>query len=149
MSEHDLLSESEAYLDGLFGAGAGHRHTTYLDALPHSELREQLHRAHAWAARDEHLSVPEHYLIGMSVLYALRAYGPAGMFARTLLLLDVSEPTVIEAVARLAIWIGPVQAGEAAGHLTRAIADYHARGLGSMDAWLPGVADHVKGACHD
>ena len=141
-----LVEQSQAAIDRLFGPGAGKRHTAFLDGLPHAELQTGLHRAHVWAARGAHLSPQEHYLIGMAVLYAQRVYGPAGMFARTLLHLQVDPATVVEAVARLALWIGPVQAAEAAGHLSKAITDYQEHGLASLEAWLPGIGAEPTGA---
>jgi hypothetical protein len=144
--EPGLAEQSQAALDRLLGPGAGKRHTAFLDELPHPELAAALHRAHLWAVRDEHLSPQEHYLIGMTVLYAQRAYGPAGMFARTLLHLKTDSATVVEAVARLALWIGPVQAAEAAGHLMKAVTDYQDHGLASLEAWLPGISDAPAGA---
>ncbi len=146
MNDPGLVKQSQAALDRLFGPGAGRRHTAFLDGLPHAELRTALHRAHLWAAQDEHLSPQEHYLLGMTVLYAQRAYGPAAMFARTLLHLQVDPATVYEAVARLALWIGPVQAAEAAGHLQKAVTGYQDHGLASLEAWLPGIGAEPAGA---
>ena len=146
MNAPDLVEQSQAALDRLFGPGAGQRHTAFLDGLPHAELRAELHRAHVWAASGEYLSPREHYLIGMAVLYAQRAYGPAGMFARTLLHLQTDPEAVVEAVARLALWVGPVQAAEAAGHLAKAVAAYQQHGLASLEAWLPGIGARTTGA---
>jgi alkylhydroperoxidase/carboxymuconolactone decarboxylase family protein YurZ len=133
----DLLRRSKAYLDRLFGAGAGEKHAVFLDHLEHRELREMLHRYHAMEANTEHLSVEENYLIGMSVLLAQRAYGPASMFAKTLLHLGTKKEKLLEAVARLSMWIGGVPAAEAAAYVQRAIREYEEHGLASMAAWFP------------
>ena len=133
----DLRAASEAYLDALFGPGAGLRHSRFLEQVEHPGLRESLHRCHQTEADTRMLSVEENYLIGMCVLYALHSFGPAGMFARTLLHLGVDREKLLEAVARLAMWTGPVPAAVAAGHLQRAADDYARHGIASLDAWFP------------
>jgi hypothetical protein len=132
-----LLAASEAYLDGIFGPGAGKAHTQFLARLGNPPLEEALHRAHAQQADQRLLSVTEHYLIGICVLCATKGYAPAAMFAKTLRHLGVSAEKIREAVARLAIWIGPVPAAEAAGHVGKAIAEYERDGLRSLAAWFP------------
>ncbi|MFD6529568.1 hypothetical protein [Streptomyces sp. NPDC060184] len=133
----DPLTASEAYLDALFGPGAGRRHSRFLEHVEHPGLREALHRCHRTEADTRVLSVEENYLIGMCVLYALHCFGPAGMFARTLLHLGVDRAKLLEAVARLEMWTGPVPAAVAAGHLQRAADDWARRGTASLDAWFP------------
>ncbi|GLW04060.1 hypothetical protein [Streptomyces lavendulae] len=144
-----LVTESEAYLDALFGPGAGHRHTRFLARIGHPNLREDLHRCHQRQADGRLLSVEENYLLGMCVLYATHCPEPAGMFARTLLHLGVEGDKLLEAVARLAMWIGPIPAAGAAARLQHALDDYTEHGIDSMRAWFPGPdplrrpADHT------
>ncbi len=138
MTREDLLARSEAYLDRLFGEGAGRRHTAFLDRLEPPALREALHRCHVLEGDETHLSVAENYLLGMIVLCALRSWGPAGMFAKTLLHLGTPRGKVLEAVGRLAMWIGPIPAAEAAGHVHKAVREYEERGVASLEAWFPG-----------
>jgi alkylhydroperoxidase/carboxymuconolactone decarboxylase family protein YurZ len=133
----DRKQRSERYLDELFGAGAGARHSAFIDRLAHPALREALHGYHVLEADTRHLSVAENYLLGMVVLCAQRAYGPAAMFAKTLLHLGVAREKLLEATARLAMWIGGIAAAEAAAHIQKAIGEYEQRGLASLDAWFP------------
>ena len=137
MPDDELLERSEQYLDRLFGPGAGRRHRVFLDRLESLPLRETLHGYHLLEADETRLSVEENYLLGLVVLCAVRSFGPAAMFAKTLLHLGTPREKVLEAVARLSMWIGGVPAAEAAGHVQRAIRDYEERGLASMDAWFP------------
>jgi len=139
MSDDDpeLLRRSEAYLDGIFGPGAGASHSAFLRSIENPSLREQLHRCHVLEADERALTVAENYLLGVCVLCALRSFGPASMFAKTLLHLGVKKEKVLEAVARLAMWIGPVPAAEAAGHIQKAIRDWEARGQASLEGWFP------------
>jgi len=85
---------------------------------------------------------------GMTVIGVGRDKRPAAMFARTLLHLGVEAGKLLEVCARLAIWVGPIQAAEAAGHLQKAIRDYQEDGLGSLERWLPGIADRTTGTRH-
>ncbi len=135
--EEDLVRRSEAYLDGLFGPGRGRRHTAFLGRLESGALRDAMHRCHLTEADTTHLSVEENYLLGVCVLAALRSYGPAGMFAKTLRHRGVPRAKILEAVGRLAMWIGPIPAAEAAGHVQKALADYDERGEASLAAWFP------------
>ena len=128
---------SEVYLDQIFGAGAGARHTAFLATLPSPALRDGLHRYHVLESDAEHLSVADNYLIGVCVLCATKSYGPAGMFAKTLLHLGVPKQRIFAAVSRLEMWIGGVPAAEALGHVARAVREYEAEGLASMKAWFP------------
>ena len=73
----------------------------------------------------------------MVVLCAQRAFGPAAMFAKTLLHLGVAREKLLEAIARLAMWVGGIAAAEAAAHIQKAIGEYEQRGLASLDAWFP------------
>jgi alkylhydroperoxidase/carboxymuconolactone decarboxylase family protein YurZ len=140
-TDHDLKQRSERYLDGLFGAGAGARHSAFIDRLEHPALRDTLHGYHVLEADTRHLSVAENYLLGMVVLCAQRNFGPAAMFAKTLLHLGVSRDKLLAATARLAMWIGGIAAAEAAGHIQKAIGDYEQRGQASLDAWFPPAAE--------
>src|SRR5215213_8895266 len=95
---------SQRYVDGLFGAGAGARHAAFIERLASPVLRETLHTYHVIEADTRHLSVEENYLLGMAVLCAQRAYGPAAMFAKTLLHMGVKREKITEAIARLSMW---------------------------------------------
>jgi hypothetical protein len=117
----ELLSASEKYLDRLFGPGAGSAHSRFLRALKNPGLEEDLHRAHANQANESALSVQEHYLVGMAVLCATRTYGAAQMFAKTLRHLGVPKAKILEAIARLSTWIGPVPAAEAMARIQKAV----------------------------
>jgi hypothetical protein len=128
---------SERYLDELFGAGAGARHSAFIDRLAHPALRDTLHGYHLLEADTRHLSVAENYLLGMVVLCAQRNYGPAEMFAKTLIHLGVPREKLLEATSRLTMWVGGLTAAEAAAHIQRAISEYEQRGLAALDAWFP------------
>jgi hypothetical protein len=132
-----LRQRSEAYLDGLFGAGAGRRHGAFLERLESAPLRDTLHRYHLLEAGTAHLSVEENYLLGLAVLCALRSFGPAAMFAKTLRHLGTPRARILEVVTRLSMWIGGVPAAEAAAHVQKALREYEERGLASLDAWFP------------
>jgi NAD(P)-dependent dehydrogenase (short-subunit alcohol dehydrogenase family) len=124
----------------VFGAGAGARHSAFIERLDHPALRDALHGYHVLESDTRHLSVTENYMLGMVVLCAQRSFGPAAMFAKTLLHLGVPRAKLLEAVARLAMWIGGIPAAEAAAHIQKAIADYEQRGLASLEAWFPPAA---------
>lgn len=133
----DLHRRSERYLDDVFGAGAGARHAAFIERLAHPALRDTLHGYHVLESDTDHLSIAENYLLGMVVLCAQRCYGPAKMFAKTLLHLGVARTKLIEATARLSMWVGGIIAAEAAAHIQSAISDYEARGFASLEAWFP------------
>jgi alkylhydroperoxidase/carboxymuconolactone decarboxylase family protein YurZ len=133
----ELHARSERYLDGLFGAGAGRKHSAFVDRLAHPALRETLHAYHVMEADTRWLSVEENYLIGLAVLCAQRAYAPAGMFAKTLLHHGVAKEKILETVARLTMWVGGLAAAEAAAHVQKALREYEKDGLASMAAWFP------------
>jgi hypothetical protein len=140
-AERDRQRESERYLDEQFGAGAGARHTAFIDRLDHPALRDTLHGYHVLESDTRHLSVAENYLLGMVVLCAQRNFGPAAMFAKTLIHLGVPRAKLLEATARLAMWVGGIAAAEAAAHIQKAIGEYEQRGLASLDAWFPPAAE--------
>jgi alkylhydroperoxidase/carboxymuconolactone decarboxylase family protein YurZ len=137
MDNDELIHRSEEYLDTLFGPGAGRRHTAFLEHLENDVLRETLHRYHVIEADTTNLSIDENYLIGMCVLCATKSYSTAGMFARTLMHVGVKKEKLLEALARLSMWIGGIAAAEAAAHVQRAIHDYEQRGQESLESWFP------------
>jgi hypothetical protein len=137
MDDQETLRRSEQYLDGLFGVGAGEKHTRFLAHLQNKSLQNVLHGYHVMEADTTNLSVEDNYLIGMCVLCVVRSYATAGMFAKTLLHLGVKREKILEAVARLSMWIGGVVAAEAATHVQRALGDYEERGVASLEAWFP------------
>src|SRR5215470_1577549 len=101
MTDADRQRRSEHYLDELFGPGAGVRHSSFIDRLAHPALRDMLHDYHVLESDTCHLSVAENYLLGMVVLCAQRNFGPAAMFAKTLIHLGVPRAKLLEAIARL------------------------------------------------
>jgi hypothetical protein len=129
--------ETRRYLDDLFGPGAGERHGRFLDSIEDEALRDMIHGYHALESDTTHLTVAENYLIGMTVLCATGSYGTAAMFAKTLMHLEVPKEKILAAIARLAMWVGGLRAVEAALQMQRAIRDYEARGLASMETWFP------------
>jgi hypothetical protein len=133
----DLHQRYERYLDELFGPGAGARHSAFLDRIEHPALRDALHGYHVLESDTRHLSIADNYLLGMTVLCAQRAWVPAAMFAKTLLHLGEPRGKLLEAIARLSMWIGGIHAAEAAAHIQKAIADYEHRGAASLEAWFP------------
>jgi alkylhydroperoxidase/carboxymuconolactone decarboxylase family protein YurZ len=137
MTGDELKRRSERYLDELFGAGAGARHSAFVDRLEHPALRDTLHGYHVLEADTRHLSVEDNYLLGMVVLCALRNYGPAAMFAKTLVHLGVARERLLEATARLAMCVGGIAAAEAAAHVQKAIREYEQHGIDALAAWFP------------
>jgi alkylhydroperoxidase/carboxymuconolactone decarboxylase family protein YurZ len=133
----DLHDKSREYLDGLFGERAGEKHSRFVDKLESPALRDMLHQAHVLESDTRHLSVEENYLLGLVVLCTQRAFAPAAMFAKTLLHLGAPKEKIIEAITRLAMWVGPLHAAEAAAHIQKALREYEAQGLASMAAWFP------------
>ena len=133
----ETIARSEAYLDTLFGEGMGRRHSRFLDRLGHAGTADALHRYHGIEADETWISVEENYLIGLCVLCAQGRWGPAGMFARTLAHRGVPAPRILEAVARLEMWIGGIGAAEAVGRVRSALRDYERDGLDSMRGWFP------------
>ncbi len=140
----DRIKRSEAYLDALFGEGMGKKHTRFVDHLESEPLRDALHDSHALESRTEHLSIEENYLLGMCVLLATRNHGPAAMFAKTLRHRGVSREKIMEAVARMSMWIGAVPAADAAGHIQRALREWDEKGIESMRGWFPDAQDSRK-----
>ncbi len=126
-----------AYLDEIFGPGAGQKHIAFLARIEHPALREMLHGYHALESDSAELSVAENYLLGVAVLCATKSYGTAAMFTKTLLHLGVPRAKILTAVARLAMWVGGLHAVEATFHVQKAIDEYEAKGLASLEAWFP------------
>lgn len=137
MGHQDQEAKTIAYLDTLFGPGAGEKHCRFLRGIENDALRDTLHGYHAIEGDTRHLSVEENYLLGMTVLCATKSYGTATMFAKTLLHLGVPKEKLLEAVNRLSMWVGGVAAVESAMQIQRAIKEYEAKGVASLDAWFP------------
>jgi hypothetical protein len=137
MAADDPIEATERYVDGLFGEGTGRRHLEFLERIAHPGLREMIHRYHALEADTSRLSLEENYLIGLCVLSALGRHETAAMFAKTLLHLGTPKEKLLEAVARLSMWIGGLPAVDTAFRVQRAIAEYEREGLGSLAPWLP------------
>ena len=132
-----LLAHSEDFVDRLLGPGTGARHTAFLAHLHDPALQELLHRCHELQADEQHLTIEEHYLIGMCVLCGQRDYAIAGMFAKILRHRGVTGDKILTAVTRLAVWTGATTAADAAGHIQRAVTDYDRHGIASLEPWLP------------
>jgi hypothetical protein len=137
MTDDDPHEASKRYLDELFGAGAGEKHTRFLAHLESEALQNTLHSYHVLESDTRHLSVEENYLIGMCVLLAVRSYGPAAMFAKTLRHLGVPREKIVEAVTRTSMWIGGVPAAEGAAVIQRALREWEEKGFASLSAWFP------------
>jgi hypothetical protein len=137
MAADDPSAVTERYVDGIFGEGTGRRHVAFLERIEHPGLREMIHRYHALEGDTSRLSLEENYLIGMCVLSALGRNETAAMFAKTLLHLGTPKEKLLEAVARLSMWIGGLPAVDTTFRIQRAISDYEREGLGSLAAWLP------------
>jgi hypothetical protein len=127
MSKPDHLSETETYVESIFGPGTGEAHVRFLEHIQNPALREMIHRYHSLEANTSELSLHENYLIGMCVLCAQRDYQTAALFAKTLLHLGMRKEKLLEACARLAMWVG----------VQKAIRDYEREGLGSLGVWFP------------
>src|SRR6478735_5175352 len=137
MSKPDFVTATEHYVDRIFGPGTGEKHLRFLERIENAALREQVLRFHVMEAETSQISLEENYLIGMCVLCASKHYATAGMFAKTLLHLGVNKEKLLEAVARLSMWIGGLPAVEAGFRVQRAIAEYERDGLGSLAVWFP------------
>jgi hypothetical protein len=137
MMSDDSRAESKRYLDRLFGEGAGEKHSRFLGHLESEELQRVLHGYHVLESDTRHLSVEENYLLGMCVLLAVRSFGPAAMFAKTLRHLGVPREKILEAVTRTSMWIGGVPAAEGAAVIQRALREWEEKGFASLSAWFP------------
>jgi hypothetical protein len=132
----DPVAMTTTYVDELFGKGAGERHAHFLERIENEGLREMMYRYHGLEADQHTLSREENYLLGVAVLCALGRYGTAGMFAKTLRHLGTPRAKVLEAVARTAMWVGGIPATEASFHIQRALDEYDARGVASLEGWF-------------
>jgi alkylhydroperoxidase/carboxymuconolactone decarboxylase family protein YurZ len=137
MSKPEHVRDTEAYVESIFGAGTGEAHVRFLDRIQNPALREMIHRYHSLEADTSRLSLEENYLIGMCVLAAQRDYQAAGLFAKTLLHLGVSKEKLLEATARLAMWVGGLPAVDASFAIQKAVREYESEGLGSLGVWFP------------
>jgi hypothetical protein len=138
MSKPQHLADTESYVDSIFGPGTGAAHVRFLDRIQNPALREMIHRYHTVEADTSQLSLQENYLIGMCVLCSQRDYVAASLFAKTLLHLGVTKEKLLEATARLAMWIGGLPAVDASFAIQKAIREYEQEGLGSLGVWFPG-----------
>lgn len=137
MSKPQHIRDSEAYVESIFGPGTGEAHVRFLDRIQNPALREMVHRYHALEADTSQLTLQENYLIGMCVLCSQRDYLAAALFAKTLLHLGVSKEKLLEAAARLSMWVGGLPAVDASFAIQKAIREYEQEGLGSLAVWFP------------
>ncbi|HKO52439.1 MAG TPA: hypothetical protein VJV79_32250 [Polyangiaceae bacterium] len=137
MSKPDFVTATERYVEDIFGPGTGEKHLKFLERIENPALREQILRFHVMEADTSLISREENYLIGMCVLCAGKHYSTAGMFAKTLLHLGMSKAKLLEAVARLSMWVGGLPSVEAAFVIQKAIADYEKFGVSSLAVWFP------------
>jgi hypothetical protein len=137
MTKPQHVRDTEAYVESIFGAGTGEAHVRFLDRIENASLREMIHRYHSLEADTSQLSLQENYLIGMCVLLSQRDYQAAALFAKTLLHLGTPKAKLLEASARLAMWIGGLPAVDASFVIQKAIREYEHEGLGSLGIWFP------------
>jgi hypothetical protein len=137
VEDEHVIETTIRYVDRIFGPGMGKRHAAFLDKLENRALREMVHRYHGVEEDTKLLSLAENYLLGMCVLFATKNHGTASMFAKMLLHLGTPKPKILEAIARMGLWVGPLAAAEAAFQAQRALREYEADGIGSLGAWFP------------
>ena len=135
--DDEVTKTTVEYVESLFGPGMGKRHVAFLDQIENGALREMVHRCHGLEKDTQRLSLEENYLLGMCVLFTTQNHKTASMFAKVLLHLGTPREKLLEAVARMARWIGCLTAAEIAFHVQRAIREYDAEGLGSLAVWFP------------
>jgi hypothetical protein len=131
------IRDTESYVESIFGPGTGEAHVRFLERIQNPALREMIHRYHTLEADTSELSLQENYLLGMCVLFAQRDHGAASLFAKTLLHLGVRKQKLLEATARLSMWIGGLPAADATFTLQKAIREYEKEGLASLGVWFP------------
>ena len=136
MSKPPHIAETDAYVESIFGAGTGEPHVRFLERIQNPALREMIHRYHSLEANTSQLSLQENYLIGMCVLLGQRDHQTAALFAKTLLHLGMRKEKLLEACARLAMWIGGLPAVDASFTIQKAIREYEQEGLGSLGVWF-------------
>jgi hypothetical protein len=124
-------------VERLFGQGSGAPHVRFLERIENPALREMIHRYHTLEGDTALLSLEENYLLGMCVLAALGRNDTAAMFAKTLLHLGTPRAKLLEAMARLGMWVGGLPAAEATFAIQRAIREYERDGIASLAAWFP------------
>jgi hypothetical protein len=137
MSKPPHIVETEAYVESIFGPGTGEPHVDFLERIQNPALREMIHRYHALEADTSELSLQENYLLGMCVLLSQRDYQTAALFAKTLLHLGMRKQKLLEACARLAMWVGGLPAVDASFAIQKAIREFERDGLGSLEVWFP------------
>ncbi len=137
MDKPTHIRDTEAYVESIFGPGSGDAHVRFLERIQNPALREMIHRYHALEADTSELSLQENYLLGMCVLLAQRDYQAASLFAKTLLHLGMRKQKLLEACARLAMWIGGLPAVDASFVIQKAIREYERDGKASLDVWFP------------
>jgi hypothetical protein len=142
----DLTQATARYVDQIFGPGSGESHVRFLDRIENAALREIVHRYHSFEADTSQLSLEENYLIGLCVLCAQGHHATAGMFAKTLLALGVSKHKVLEAVARLSMWIGGLPAVEASFVIQKAIREYELDPKAALAVWFPAARERASRA---
>jgi hypothetical protein len=138
MTKPPHVADTEKYVESIFGPGTGAAHVRFLERIENPALREMIHRYHMLEADTSQLSLQENYLLGMCVLCSQRDYVAAALFAKTLLHLGVRKEKLLEAGARLAMWIGGLPAVDASFAIQKAIREYEQEGLGSLGVWFPG-----------
>lgn len=138
MTKPQHLADTEKYVESIFGPGTGESHVRFLERIQNPALREMIHRYHTLEADTSELSLHENYLIGMSVLLAQRDHQTASLFAKTLLHLGMRKEKLLEACARLSMWIGGLPAVEASFVVQKAVREYEKDGLASLGVWFPG-----------
>lgn len=137
MSKPEHIEQTERYVESIFGPGTGEPHVRFLERIQNPALREMIHRYHTLEGEMSQLSLQENYLIGMCVLCAQRDYQTAALFAKTLLHLGVAKEKLLEACARLAMWVGGLPAVDASFAVQKAIREYEREGLASLSVWFP------------
>ena len=137
MSKPEHIEQTERYVESIFGPGTGEPHVRFLERIQNPALREMIHRYHTLEAETSWLSQQENNLIGMCVLCAQRDYQTAALFAKTLLHLGVAKEKLLEACARLAMWVGGLPAVDASFTVQKAIREYEREGLASLGVWFP------------
>jgi hypothetical protein len=137
MSKPPHIADTEAYVESIFGPGTGEPHVRFLERIENPALREMIHRYHTLESDTAELSLQENYLLGMCVLLSQRDYQAASLFAKTLLHLGVRKQKLLEACARLAMWVGGLPAVDASFTIQKAIREFERDGLGSLAVWFP------------
>ncbi len=137
MTKPEHIERTESYVEGIFGPGTGEAHVRFLERIQHPALREMIHRYHSLESDTAWLSLEENYLIGMCVLLSQRDHLAASLFAKTLLCLGTRKEKLLEACARLSMWVGGLPAVDASFVIQKAIREYEKEGLASLGVWFP------------